>query len=251
MTHTTEKLLRTFFPLVVLFASVMPGLPADNSRGENYPVAQLEHKGEVSVEGKIQLALGAESRAPLVYSGNRIEVGSGEARLEMILGGSIKLFSRSGLSILQNHSPFLFTLSQGEVAFDLHSSRGDGFFTPDFLVKTQPDPRNPKNHFRGEIALEAGGALCVRSLSGVLQISTQDQQSFLMVPPGSSLRILPGTLTQAPAYYAMDCACAGKSKPKPEDYMKSFRPAFPQPTFWKSLRTALRKALHVVSLGLI
>jgi hypothetical protein len=236
---------------LILFFVLVPGLAADEPREEVFPVAQLEPKGEVSVEGKIQLARGADSRSPLVYSGNRIEVGSGEARLELILGGSIRLFSRSSLSILQNHSPFLFTLSKGEISFDLHSSRGDGFFTPDFLVRTQPDPRNPKNRFRGEIGLEAGGALCVRSLSGVLEINTQDMKSFLTVPPGSSLRILPGTLTQAPAYYALDCACAGKSKPSPEDYLKSFRPVSSPPTLWKSISRVLRKTLHVVSLGLL
>jgi hypothetical protein len=175
-------------------------------------------------------------------------VGAGEARLELLLGGFLKIHANSHLLILQNHSPYLFTLSQGAVSFDLKSSKGDIFFTPDFVIRTEPDPTQTENHFRGEISLEVSGRICVWSRQGRLKITTQDNQNFLSIPSGTNLTLHPGKEGQDPLIYAQNCPCT-KLWNNPQKAVLSFRAATPTLHLWRRIGMALHKTLHFITLG--
>jgi hypothetical protein len=221
---------------------------ATNSEIENFPAAQLISKGEVSVEGRIQLDRKRESQGPLIYAGNKINVKAGEAKLELLSGGMMRLLKNTELTILENHPPYLFSISKGTLSFDLKSN-GDNIFTPDFLIKTISEPFKGPIKVKGEMSLKPGGVLCLFAQSGALQVATQDNQTLLVIPAGHSMELHPGGPLGQPQFLSQSCGCLDSAKFRPEDFQLSFasRPR----SFWGRTAMALRRAFHLITLGLI
>ncbi|MEW5978048.1 MAG: hypothetical protein AB1898_19815 [Acidobacteriota bacterium] len=217
-----------------------------------YPVGVLLSKGRVSVEGRVEFTQHSKYVDPMVFTGNRIIVREGEAQIELLLGGTIRICSNSELSIMHNRSPYLFLLHGGSAAFDLPESRGDTFFTADFLVRTQVGSADHKLPFKGEIRLDPDGTVCVSSKRGGLVVSRQDNQSMLTVPDGASVRLQPlETLTPLLAR-AEDCSCLDRAQPKDiEKLVLSLQPHQPKRTLLRRLGGVFRRVLRVVSLGLL
>ncbi len=216
----------------------------------DFPAAQLTSNGEVSLEGKVQFSPQGKARGALVFSGNKIKVRSGEARLELMMGGSLRLLNDSELTILQNHSPYLFALSKGSVAFNLDSSREDSFFTPDFVIKTLAEGSSAKNKHKGELTVGADGVVCLHSQTGNLKVTTQDGQNFLILPSGGSMQLHPGDVVNQPMFYSQACSCLKPSGKLVNDFSAGFGPR-PARSFWARISLALRQFAHMASLGLL
>jgi hypothetical protein len=252
-------IIRTFPAFILFIACGLLSVPAGTATSQpsaperllDYPVGQLKAKGEVSVEGRVQLASSQKFADPLLYSGNTIRVRSGEASLELILGGKITIHANSNLALLQNHSPYLFTLSKGAVSFELKSRKADVFFTPDFIIKTEPDLAHPEMRFRGEISLAANGMLCVHSREGRLHITTQDNRSFLSIPSGGSLTVVPTEGSAEPQVFAQNCDCLKLLNIPPQDVMLGFQAPQQHLSFWRRFSAAMGKTLRIVTFGLL
>lgn len=216
----------------------------------DFPAAQLTSNGEVSLEGKVQLSPQGKARGALVFSGNKIRVRSGEARLELMMGGSLRLLDDSELTILQNHSPYLFTLSKGSVAFNLDSSRGDSFFTPDFVIRTLDEDSSVRNKHKGELTVGADGVVCLHSQIGNLRVTTQDGQNFLILPSGGSMQLHPGDVVNQPMFYSQACSCLKPSGKLVNDFSAGFGPR-PVRSFWARISLTLRQFARIVSFGLL
>jgi hypothetical protein len=217
----------------------------------DFPAAHLTSHGEVSLEGKVQLSSQGKIKGALVLSGNKISVRSGNARLELMLGGSLRLMDESELAILQNHSPYLFTLSKGSVAFDLDSSQGDSFFTPDFVIKTLSEGSSVKNKHQGELTVGVDGVVCLHSRTGNLMITTQDGQNFLILPAGGSMQLHPGDVVNQPMFYSQACSCLKPSGKPWNDFGAAFGPSRPPRSLWGRISLALRQFAHIASFGLL
>jgi hypothetical protein len=232
---------------VVLLAGTGQASTA-SSEIENFPAAQLTSKGEVSVEGRIQLDRKRDSQGPLIYAGNKINVKTGEAKLELLLGGKMRLLRDTELTILENHPPYLFSISKGTLSFELKSN-GDNIFTPDFLIKTISEPIPGPSKVKGEMSLMPGGVLCLFAQSGTLQVATQDNQTLLLIPAGHSMELHPGGPLGPPQFLSQSCGCLDSAKVRPEDFQLSF--AGRHRSFWGRTATAFRRAVHLITLGLI
>jgi ferric-dicitrate binding protein FerR (iron transport regulator) len=218
------------------------------SKVEDFPAGVLAIRGEVQLEGRFLVVSQRRSSEPFVYSGNTIRVADGEARLELLLGGALNLCRASQLSILQNHSPYLFSLARGSVTFDLPQSRGDTFFTPDFLIRTSGDSSAGPTAFKGEISMDSDGAVCVRSLAGDLRITAQSGSDAMVLLPGASVRLFPGKIGSEVTFLKESCACA--KYPKLNNSLMSFqRHSDPYRLLVKTKRF-FRKLLHVVTFSL-
>ncbi len=215
----------------------------------DFPAAHLTSNGEVNIEGKVQLSPRGKAKGALVFSGNKINVRRGEARLELMMGGSLRLLDDSELTILQNHSPFLFTLSKGSVAFELDSSRGDSFFTPDFIIQILSEVSPVKNKHKGELTVRADGVVCLHSRSGNLRVTTQDGQNFLILPSGGSMQLHPGDVVNQPMFYSQACSCLKPSGKLVNDLGRAFGPR-PVRSIWGRISLVLRQFAHIASLGL-
>jgi hypothetical protein len=219
-----------------------------SSKVEDFPTGVLTIHGEVQLEGRFLVVSQRRSSEPFVYSGNRIQVADGEARLELLLGGALNICRASQLSVLQNHSPYLFSLERGSVAFDLPQSRGDTFFTPDFLVRTNWDSKAGPMAFKGEISLDPDGTVCVRSLVGDLRITAQSGPEAMVLRPGASVRLPPGKIGSEVAFLKESCACA--KYPKLSDSLMSFQHRSDPHHFLVKTGRFFRKLLNVVTFGL-
>jgi hypothetical protein len=218
------------------------------SKVEDFPAGVLAIRGEVQLEGRFLVISQRRSSEPFVYSGNTIQVADGEARLELLLGGALNICRASQLSILQNHPPYLFSLARGSVTFDLPQSRGDTFFTPDFLIRTSGDSSAGPTAFKGEISLDSDGAVCVRSLVGDLRIIAQSGSDAMVLLPGASVRLLPGKIGSEVTFLKESCACT--KYPKLNDSLMSFQPRSGPRHFRVKTGNLFRKLLHVLTVGL-
>jgi hypothetical protein len=215
---------------------------------KDFPVGVLSTKGEVEVEGRLLMLAGRKTSEPLVYSGNRISVVQGNATLELLLGGKLRFCQGSRLSVHQNHSPYLIALEAGALSFDLPDSRGDTFFTPDFLVRTETAIKGSKAPFKGELSLSANGELCVRSLLGVLQIYSQANQRVLSVSAGNSIRLMPGEIRQVTSPEDQGCFCESLGKTK--DLAYSFNPPSRHFRLLRKTGGVFKKLFHLFIFGL-
>ena len=219
------------------------------SQTGKFPVGVLTSKGSLQLTGRVDWGRGRRSPFPMIYDGTRIHSKSGKAQLELLAGGQLNLCRDTDLTVQQPRSPFLFTLHQGSVSYDLPGSQGDLFLTPDFLIRVGPDPQLQSDTYRGEISLEPDGTLCVQSDRGLLEIAGQDNSQSLTVPPGPGMRVAPGRIL-SPEYFR-DCQCAGSSPsaerngPGASAY-GSAAPAGRSP--WKSF---LRVLVKILTLGLV
>ena len=220
-----------------------------SSKVEDFPVGVLSIHGEVRLEGRFLLISQRKSSEPFVYSGNRIQVTEGEAKLELLLGGAINICKASQLTVLKNHSPYLFSLETGSLTFNLPQSRGDTFFTPDFLITTDSEPSGASTSSKGEISLEPTGEICIRSLAGNLRIATQTGSHGFNLFPGASVRLSPDRVGSEVVFLKESCSCT--QYPKLSDTMLSFREHPGKRGFLVKTRSFFKKILHVVSIGLV
>jgi len=240
-----------FFGLRLQSESSSPGseLATPQTPEKDYPVGVLTAKGRVSVEGRVQFTAKRKFLDPLLYSGNKIRVAEGQAKLDLVLGGSIKLCNESELAILQGHSPYLFTLSKGAIYFELTESRGDTFFTPDFLVQTEVAASSKPAAFRGEIAVETGGVICVRSLEGQLRLTAQSNRGVLTIPAGASIRLSPGEIKPESVTSNQSCSCESPLTPRgAQDLIMSLQPGQRKRSL---LGKFFRGLAHILTFGLI
>jgi hypothetical protein len=215
----------------------------------DYPVGVLTAKGRVSIEGRIQFTAKSKFLDPMLYSGNMIRVAEGQAKLDLVLGGSIKLCNDSELAILHGHSPYLFTLNKGSIYFELTESRGDTFFTPDFLIQTEVAASSKPSAFRGEITVETGGMICVRSLEGRLRLTAQNNRGVLTIPAGASIRLSPGEIRPESVMLNQSCSCQSLLSPREaQDLIMSFQPGERNRSL---LGRFFRKLARIVTFGLV
>ncbi len=191
---------------------------------------------------------GRKISEPLIYSGNRISVAQGDATLELVLGGKLRFCEGSRLSVHQNHSPYLFAFEAGSLTFDLPESRGDTFFTPDFLVRTETPVAATKGSFKGELSVGADGELCVRSLLGTLQVFSQANQRVLSVSAGSSIRVRPGELRLETSPGNQACFCENPRRGK--DLLYSFNSSPKHFSLLRKTGGMFRKLLRLLTFGL-
>lgn len=236
--------------LLCTATTVSSGRPSTQpSPTGQFPVGVLTSKGSLQLTGRVDWGRGRRSPFPMIYDGTRIRSTSGEAQLELLAGGRLDLCRDTDLTVQQPRSPFLFTLHQGSVSYDLPGSQGDLFLTPDFLIRVGPDPQLQPDTYRGGISLEPDGTVCVQSDRGLLQVTGQDNSHSLTVPPGPGMRVAPGRILSPE--YLRDCQCAGsppsreRNGPGASAY-GSAAPAGRSP--WKSF---LRVLVKILTLGLV
>lgn len=250
-----DWLYRVIFAVVIcgtqFFGNGLLGVTREQTpspKVEDFPAGVLSIRGEVRLEGRFLVVSQRKSSEPFVYSGNRIQVTQGEARLELLLGGALNICKASLLTVLKNHSPYLFSVELGSITFDLPRSQGDTFFTPDFLIKTEIGPTGEPTSSKGEISLEPNGEICVRSIAGNLRITTQGGAHALTLMPGSSVHLLPNWTGSDVAFLKESCACS--RYPKLSDTWLSFRQRSGKPAFLLKTWSFFRKMLHVLTIGL-
>lgn len=223
-------------------------LPQAGQYGK-FPVGFLTSKGSLHLTGRVDWGRGGRSPFPMIYDGTRIHSKSGTAQLELLAGGRLSLCRDTDLTVQQPRSPFLFTLHGGSVSYDLPSSQGDLFLTPDFLIKVGSGPQLQVDAYRGEISLEPDGTICVRSERGRVEITAQDNSQVLTVPPGPGMRVAPGRIA-SPEYFR-DCRCAGPLRSGERKGPGASAYGSADPSGKSPWKTFLRTLVKILTLGLV
>ena len=238
--------------LVLLCAATPVSLghpPTQAGHAGKFPVGVLTSKGNLQLTGRVDWGRGGGSVLPMVYDGTRIHLKRGKAELELLMGGRLNLCRDTDLTVQQPRSPFLFTLHNGRVAYDLPRSQGDLFLTPDFLIRVDPGPQPRSEACRGEIGLESDGTICVRSDKGLLVITAQDHSETIAVPPGPGMRIVPGRIA-SPEYF-QDCDCAGPMRSRERNGPGASAYGAGGPSGKSPWRFFLRTLIKILTLGLV
>ena len=231
-------------------ATVSLGHPSPQpSQAGKFPVGFLTSKGSLQLTGRVDWGRGGRSPFPMIYDGTRIHSKNGKAELELLAGGRLDLCRDTDMTVQQPRSPFLFTLHQGSVSYDLPDSRGDLFLTPDFMIRVGPGPHLQARAYRGEISLEPDGTLCVRSERGQLEITGQGDSPVLTVPPGPGMRVAPGRMA-SPEYFR-DCRCAGRLRPGERNGPGASAYGSAGPSGKSPWKTFLRTLVKILTLGLV
>ena len=224
-------------------------LVTEASNRQTFPIGVLSSKGNLHLNGLVHWGQHGKSMLPMIYEGTAIKLKDGTATLELLMGGNIKFCHVTDFTVQQMRSPYLFTLQRGTINFDIPESRGDVFFTPDFLIKIDPTKPLGTTSSKGKIRLELDGTICVKSHQGSLTVSTQDYSETVSVPEGSGIRIQPGKI--ASLQQIQDCSCNAPSPllGRPEVTSAAYQTG--RSSLAEKSKSFLRKLIKILTLGII
>lgn len=235
------------FTLLALATDSWLVIEASNRR--TFPIGVLSSKGNLHLNGLVHWGQHGKSMLPMIYEGTAIKLKDGTATLELLMGGNIKFCHVTDLTVQQMRSPYLFTLQRGTIDFDIPESRGDVFFTPDFLIKIDPTKQLGTTSSKGEIRLEPDGTICVKSHQGSLTVSTQDYSETVTVPEGAGITIQPGQI--ASLQKLQDCSCNHPSPLLERPGVTSAAHRAGGSSLAGKSKSFLRKLIKILTLGII
>lgn len=224
-------------------------LVTEASNRHSFPIGVLSSKGNLHLNGLVHWGQHEQSMLPMIYEGTIIKLKDGTATLELLMGGTIKFCDVTDLTVQQMRSPYLFTLQRGTIDFNIPESRGDVFFTPDFLIKIDPTKQLGATSSKGKIRLEPDGTICVKSHQGTLTVSTQDYSETVSVPEGEAVSIQPGQIVSLQEI--QDCSCNAPSPLLGRPEITSAAHQTGGSSFAEKSTSFLRKLIKILTLGLI
>jgi hypothetical protein len=132
-----------------------------------------------------------EGDSKRVTSGSEVRVQSGEARLELVRGGLIRICSPAHFTVLGSGGQFTLALDSGRVEAVPSGTTRLAIYTAQIVARPVKIADEPEEF---AVGVEAGGAMCVRAAGGAVELEEQLSGKKLVVPQGGEILLPNGRL---------------------------------------------------------
>jgi hypothetical protein len=149
-------------------------------------------------------------------SGNDIRVKSGQARLDLVEGGTISICGPAHLSVLKSGGSLTLALDNGTIRVHVEKRPAVTIYTAQIQAKPIAIGDGPQEAL---IGFDAPGMMCVRATSGAIRLEQQLTGQSVIVPQGGDIILNNGAL-EGLQNTAGHCACdlqLAKGAPAPPE----------------------------------
>jgi len=166
----------------------------------------------ISVEGPMSVEVVQGKVKTVLRSGSDVHVKAGQARIDLVEGGSITICGPAHFSVLKSGGSLTVALDIGTIHAHLESDQPLTIYTAQIQAHPISIGNGPEDTLVG---LDASGAMCVRANRGAVRIEQQLTGQSVVIPQAGDVSLTNGQLESLHTS-AGGCAC---------DIMQPLQPA--------------------------
>ncbi|MGA2428057.1 MAG: hypothetical protein ABSH13_06105 [Candidatus Acidiferrum sp.] len=223
---TVEKSWRRGVPFaagaVVLSAALLAAAAAGTDNPPDDAVGTIEGDA-IALQGPMTVDVVHGQIKTTLRSGNDIRVKSGQARLDLVEGGTISICGPAHLSVLKSGGSLTLALDTGTIRVHVEKRPAVTIYTAQIQAKPIAIGDGPQEAL---IGFDAPGMMCVRATSGAIRLEQQLTGQSVIVPQGGDIILNNGAL-EGLQNTAGHCACdlqLAKSAPPPPEISRIATP---------------------------
>ena len=166
----------------------------------------------ISVEGPMSVEVVQGKVKTVLRSGSDVHVKAGQARIDLVEGGSITICAPAHFSVLKSGGSLTLALDTGTIHAHLESDQPLTIYTAQIQAHPISIGSGPEDTLVG---LDASGAMCVRANKGAVRIEQQLTGQSVVIPQTGDVSLTNGQLETLHTS-SSGCVC---------DIMPSLQPA--------------------------
>jgi hypothetical protein len=145
----------------------------------------------ISVEGPMSVEVVGGKVKTVLRSGSDVRVKTGQARIDLVEGGSITICGPAHFSVLKSGGSLTVALDTGTIRSHLESDLPFIIYTAQIQARPISIGNGPEDTLVG---LDASGAMCVRANKGAVRIEQQLTGQSVLVPQTGDVSLTNGQL---------------------------------------------------------
>ena len=184
------KILTTAGSIAALTLGLLaPAVWADNPPSGD-SVGTIEGES-ISVEGPMSVESVRGQMRTMLRSGSDVHVKSGQARIELIEGGSITICGPAHFSVLKSRGSLTVALDSGTIHALIEGSLALTVYTAQIQARPLAIGGGAQDVLAG---LDSSGAMCLRAGKGAVRVEQQLTGQSVLIPQGSDVTLANGQL---------------------------------------------------------
>ncbi len=191
-------------------AAHAPGVP-DKPAGD--AVGTIEGDA-IALQGPMSVELVRGQVKTMLRSGNDVRVKSGQARIDLVEGGTIAICGPAHVSLLKSGGSLTIALESGIVHVNVSTAPSITVYTAQIQAKPIAIGDGAQDIL---IGFDAAGVMCVRAGNGAIRLENQLSGQSVIVPQGGDILLNNGGLdgiTNTEGH--CECELQGGNEPPPE-----------------------------------
>jgi len=174
----------------IFFAALYLPPPALTDQPSYDTVGAIEGE-DVSVQGPLNIEVVQGRTRTILRSGSDIHVNSGQARIDLVEGGQIKVCGPAHLSVLKSVNLLTVALDTGIIHAHIERQPTLTIYTAQIQAKPIAIGDAPQDTLVG---FDQTGAMCIRADSGAVRVEQQLTAQTIVVPQSGEVLITNGQL---------------------------------------------------------
>ena len=166
-----------------------PAVWADNPPSGD-SVGTIEGES-ISVEGPMSVESVRGQVKTMLRSGSDVHVKSGQARIELIEGGSITICGPAHFSVLKSRGSLTLALDSGTIHAHIEGSLALTVYTAQIQARPLAIGGGAQDVLAG---LDPSGAMCLRAGKGAVRVEQQLTGQSVLIPQGGDVTLANGQL---------------------------------------------------------
>jgi len=175
-------------------AALRVGVTAPAVRADNPPsgdsVGTIEGDS-ITVEGPMSVESVRGQVKTLLRSGSDVHVKSGQARVDLVEGGSITICGPAHFSVLKSSGSLTLALDSGTIHAHIEGSLALTVYTPQIQARPLAIGGGAQDILAG---LDSSGAMCLRAGKGAVRVEQQLTGQSVLIPQNGDVTITNGQL---------------------------------------------------------
>lgn len=188
----------------LLAPAVFPDEPASDA------VGAIDGEA-IAVTGPMNVDVVHGQVKTILRSGSDVRVKAGQARIELVDGGSLTICGPAHFSVLKAGKALTVALDTGTIRAQMDTGLVITFYTPQIQARPVAIGNGPQDALVG---LETSGSMCIRANKGAVRVEQQLTGQSLLVPQSGDISLANGQLESLQSSTG-HCTCdwLGTSRP--------------------------------------
>ena len=164
----------------------------------------------ISLQGSMHVESANGQIKTVLRSGSDVRVKSGQARIDLVEGGTITICGPAHFSVLKSSGALTIALDTGTIHVHIENEPALTIYTPQIQARPLAIGSGPQETI---IGLDSTGAMCIRAVKGAVRVEQQLTGQSLLVPQSGDVSLTNGQLESLRTSEGQ-CACE-QAEPRP------------------------------------